>query len=519
LFAEQFFTWASSNNIPILYFEAFDESFKAVAEGPQGAHWGIFDTTAVIKPGMDAFFNGQTSPVNCNDTIPGPVGIAPVYVPPYGSGDTLEVQVTGVQPANYKVATYIKVFSGWWTKPNFINPAAGINRDGSARIAIDTGGSDQLATDIVSFLIPSGCTPPAVDGGGLPALSCAVASFHVTRTASSICGVILDNQWNPIAGARISAPVLGATTSAPDGKYCFYNVTSSRSFTLTVSYPNYFFPSSPAVTVITAGNQTVNFIGGPTVNLSVTTSPNPGQTGTNITETIVASNAGPGPASAVTITAAIPASFTLVSASTTRGDCNTATRSVTCNLGALPQTGQATITIIIKPTAPGLFGLVTSISGSNPDSNSSNNTATVTAAISATPPFGFESGSLAPWNIFGDVSARVTSTVAHTGTFSLQEAGGSGGVFLDLTGLTPGQVYRVTAKARSAPGTAGQAALWVNDTVGQGAVGDSWRTPSSSQWDTFSTTFFPDATGGMRIHLMFNGGSGTVYWDDISTSP
>src|ERR1700687_4519577 len=131
-----FLTWASANNIPAFYFEAFDETWKVASEGPQGAHWGIWDTTGVIKPGMDAFFNGQTAPVNCNGPIPRPTAVQFAYGPPYGSTDSLEVQVTGVQPAAYVLATYVNVFGGWWTKPTFAQPTVAINCDGTARIPI-----------------------------------------------------------------------------------------------------------------------------------------------------------------------------------------------------------------------------------------------------------------------------------------------------------------------------------------------------------------------------------------------
>src|SRR3954452_6196764 len=48
----QYLTWAGANNIQSFYFEAFDETWKISSEGPQGAHWGIWDTTGLIKSGM-----------------------------------------------------------------------------------------------------------------------------------------------------------------------------------------------------------------------------------------------------------------------------------------------------------------------------------------------------------------------------------------------------------------------------------------------------------------------------------
>ena len=273
LFALQFFTWASAYGIAAFYFEAFDETWKANTEGPAGAHWGIWDTTGAIKPGMDAFFNGQTAAVTCNGPIPGPVAVKFTYVPPYGSGDVLEVQVTGVRPADYVLAAYINVYGGWWTKPSWAQPTVTINPDGSARIPIVTGGIDQYATDVAVFLIPAGTVPPSAGASGLPTIASAVASLQVNRTASSISGTITDAQYHPVVGAVVSDPVLGQTFSAPDGKYSFYHITTTGTATLTVTYPNPAFGASHKTVTITTGNLIVNFIGEPSVIVTTATLP------------------------------------------------------------------------------------------------------------------------------------------------------------------------------------------------------------------------------------------------------
>ncbi|MBC7328089.1 glycosyl hydrolase [bacterium] len=54
----QFVSWAKRENIKYFYFEAFDEPWKAKYEGPQGAHWGIWDEKLKMKPGMIKVFNG-----------------------------------------------------------------------------------------------------------------------------------------------------------------------------------------------------------------------------------------------------------------------------------------------------------------------------------------------------------------------------------------------------------------------------------------------------------------------------
>ncbi|MCX6763988.1 MAG: PKD domain-containing protein [Candidatus Moranbacteria bacterium] len=51
-----FVAWAKSQDVGYFYFEAFDESWKAQYEGPQGAHWGIFYSNGELKPCMDGAF-------------------------------------------------------------------------------------------------------------------------------------------------------------------------------------------------------------------------------------------------------------------------------------------------------------------------------------------------------------------------------------------------------------------------------------------------------------------------------
>jgi len=51
-----FVSWARKNNIQYFYFEAFDETWKSVHEGTQGAYWGIWDKDGNMKPGMEKVF-------------------------------------------------------------------------------------------------------------------------------------------------------------------------------------------------------------------------------------------------------------------------------------------------------------------------------------------------------------------------------------------------------------------------------------------------------------------------------
>jgi len=183
-----FVSWARANDVDYFYFEAFDESWKAAYEGPQGSHWGIWDKDGTLKPGMEHVFNGETMEDNWSGgTIPGGPGdpvIKFTYVPPLGSFEYLRGQVWHVNPADYKVAVYIYV-SGWWTKPTFANPLTTIQSDGSWITDITTGGIDETATRIAAFLVPNGYNPPSMSGGGtLPSEldQNAIANVKVTRS-------------------------------------------------------------------------------------------------------------------------------------------------------------------------------------------------------------------------------------------------------------------------------------------------------------------------------------------------
>lgn len=275
----QFTSWAAANNVPYFYFDAFNESWKANhGEGPQGAFWGVWDQNGILKPGMNAVFNGQTAATNCS-VVPGQAGdptIYLTYVPPLGNlTDSLEGQVLHVATSSASVAIYIKVGAGWWTKPTFAQPLTFIQPDGTWSAPIVTGGSDQAATDIAAFVVPKGYTPPQLGGAlALPAdlYRNSLASVQITRTQNFISGRVTDGSGNPLAGINLflSGSNTAGTQSAPDGRYSFPNLSGSGPWTITPASESFSFsPASQTVTGLN-GNQGVNFTGS-----AVATGPHP----------------------------------------------------------------------------------------------------------------------------------------------------------------------------------------------------------------------------------------------------
>ena len=120
-------------------------------------------------------------------------------------------------------------------------------------------------------------------------------------------------------------------------------------------------------------------------DLSITNTdlPDPVPTaGQNLTYTITVTNNGPDSASGVTVTEVLDASLTLVSATPSQGDPCTGAGTITCNLGTILNGSSATVTVVATTgLTPGMIGSTASVAGNEPDSNTANNSATVTTNV------------------------------------------------------------------------------------------------------------------------------------------
>jgi len=126
----------------------------------------------------------------------------------------------------------------------------------------------------------------------------------------------------------------------------------------------------------------LNVVSPLTADLSITNtaSPNPGQAGVGLSYRIIATNHGPKQATNVTVADTLPAGVTFVSATATQGNCN-GSAPVICNLGSLDVDSSATVTIVVVPGSAGQITNSATVSASESDSDSTNNTAAVTTVI------------------------------------------------------------------------------------------------------------------------------------------
>ena len=119
------------------------------------------------------------------------------------------------------------------------------------------------------------------------------------------------------------------------------------------------------------------------VDLSVTKAGSPATqvlgTG-NITWTIVVTNHGPNADTGVTIADPMPAGNTFVSATSSKGSC-TGGAVLNCTIGNMAAGESVTITLVTTPSTTGDQVNTVTVAGNRPETNTGNNTATATVAV------------------------------------------------------------------------------------------------------------------------------------------
>lgn len=159
-------SWAEANRVQIFVFEAFDENWKAEEEGPQGAHWGLFDEAGQLKPEMRNVLATAPEPPNWKQCKAPKPALTITETPGYSSRSSgwLRGQAQGVDFEKHRVVVLIRVRGVWWIKPYANDRTVFISPDGTWVADIVTGGEDATATEFVAFLVPATYDPPAVLG-------------------------------------------------------------------------------------------------------------------------------------------------------------------------------------------------------------------------------------------------------------------------------------------------------------------------------------------------------------------
>lgn len=210
-------------------------------------------------------------------------------------------------------------------------------------------------TNFQSISTPAGWTcgtqPPV---GGTGTITCTIASLALSATANFT--MVLQVNAGTASGTNIAETATATATNIIPGL-----TTNSATASVIVANAN----SADLAIVKTA-----------------TPSPTVPQ-GDTLTYTLAITNNGPASATNVTVTDALPATLTYLSATPT-GPCSEADGTVTCLLGTMVNGGTATVTILTLAGAPGVITNTASVNADQTDpiplNNSSSQTETITAA-------------------------------------------------------------------------------------------------------------------------------------------
>ncbi len=102
----------------------------------------------------------------------------------------------------------------------------------------------------------------------------------------------------------------------------------------------------------------------------------PVRVGRRLIYTVVVANAGPAPATEVTMTDALPRTVRIGPITTTAGTCTQVARVVTCSLGTIDSEDSVIVTIRVTPTRSGVLSNTATVSATETDPDPSDNTDT-----------------------------------------------------------------------------------------------------------------------------------------------
>jgi uncharacterized repeat protein (TIGR01451 family) len=121
------------------------------------------------------------------------------------------------------------------------------------------------------------------------------------------------------------------------------------------------------------------------LSLAVADSNDPVMVGNALSYTFNVTNAGPSPATGVTLSFTLPTGLSYVSAAAAQGSCNASGQAVTCSLASLPVSGVATFVVNVNPTSAGFVNFLVTVTANEPDHTQANNSVITETKLSASP--------------------------------------------------------------------------------------------------------------------------------------
>src|SRR5205807_3595679 len=189
------------------------------------------------------------------------------------------------------------------------------------------------------------------------------------------------------------------------------------------------------------------------------------------------------------LTNTLPTNSTYVSSSATNsGSCSQSAGTVTCNWSSIPASGFYTVTIVVTPTAGGAMTLSSSVSGTEADSNTANNTGSKSVTVNSQIDLQVYSMSATP-----DPITLNTGNVTYS--VNVYNASSSQGTNIVLTNTLPTNSTFVSASATNS-GSCIQSA---------GTVTCNWSSIPASGFYTVTIVVTPTAGGPLALSANVSG--------------
>lgn len=333
-----------------------------------------------------------------------------VVVTNNGPATASGVQVTDVLPNGLNYVSSVASTgsynsgNGGWTVGNLavsasatltitVSPSAsGTYQNCASATGTQTENAPSDNSSCVSITVPP---PPSGDlsvtktaGSGPYSLG---QNLTYTITASNVgvvngTGVVVTDVL-PAGLTFVSSSASTGTYNSGNGQWTIGNLTAGASASLSIvvtptaatTYNNCASISGTQTDNNSANNNSCFLITviNPSTDLSVTktASASPYSVGQNLTYIINASNAGPASATSVVVTDVLPAGLTFVSSAPSVGLYNSSTGKWT--IGNLTSGANASLSIVVTPTAAGTYNNCASINGTQTDNNTSDNSSCI----------------------------------------------------------------------------------------------------------------------------------------------
>jgi uncharacterized repeat protein (TIGR01451 family) len=293
---------------------------------------------------------------------------------------------------------FVTRFSASGASLDFSTCLGGAAADQGIAIAVDTTGSAYVTGLTFSSDFPTVSAPQ-------PNLSLSTDAF-VTKLSPAGAAIV----YSTYLGGNGTDQGNGIAVDPQGNAYVIGNTASPD------------FPTANAFQSTLKGFDAFVTKIGPNADLSIaqTESRDPVMVGNNLTYTLSVSNLGPDDAAGVIVSDTLPAGVAFVSATASQGPC-AGTSTVTCNLGNMSKSANATVTLVIRPPSTGTITNTATVTSNTPDASIANNSATEQTQVSALPAIAgrvTSAGGLGLANVGMALSGSQTSSTTTSGAWS-----------------------------------------------------------------------------------------------------